>query len=449
MTIYDIELYTPHAAQQQFHACTARFVCLACGRRFGKTVAAANEACRFACENPSTLTWWVAPTYRQARIAYRQIKQALRRVSQRSSETELRLELLNHAVIECRSADNPDNLRGEGVHFLVMEEAAMMPAKVWFEILRPMLSDTNGRAVFISTPKGRNWFYTLFQRGLDPLEPEYASFHFPTSANPFIPPEEIEAARRDLPEAAFRQEYRAEFLEEQAGVFRNIPACISGPWTGEGTAPVAGHLYVLGWDPAKYQDFSVMTVMDATTMTVVDWYRTNQVDYAIQLQALDRLARRYEAMILMDRSGVGDPLFEAVQRRGYTVEGFVFTQASKKVLIEALQLGIEQGRLRFPAIPILLKELGQFEYRLSPGRIITYSAPEGEHDDAVISLALAYYAAARPRVPLSGEWPVGQASNSLETAVEIVGTSPTSAGQSQPTMATWLASLDPFQFWEE
>jgi hypothetical protein len=425
MTEYEVQLYTPHEAQMLFHDCDARFRCMNCGRRFGKTVSAANEVCKFACENENTLSWWVAPTYRQARIAYRQMKKALAPLTTRHSDTDLRIELINGAVIECRSADNSDNLRGEGVHFLVVEEAAMLPSKVWYEILRPMLSDTNGRAVFISTPKGRNWFFDIFMRGLDPLRPEYASFTFPTSANPYIPASEVEFARQDLPEDVFRQEYEAVFLEESAGVFRGIDACVYGA-LDEDAQPVAGHGYVLGWDVAKYQDFSVATIIDTSTLQAVDFWRTNHIDYSFQLDEIERLARKWNAYILMDMTGVGDPLLEQLRLRGLAAEGYLFNNSSKKALIETLQLAFQHRSISIPDVAVLVGELRQMEYKLLPSRLVSYSAPDGAHDDCVISLALAYFAAAKPNVPLHGD-------NVTQEEITV------------PTIAE-IAQYDPFEY---
>jgi hypothetical protein len=395
-----------------------------CGRRFGKTIAAANEVCKFACEHENTLSWWVAPTYRQARIAYRQMKKALAALTIRSSDAELRIELINGSVIECRSADNPDNLRGEGLHMLVVEEAAMLPAKTWYEILRPMLSDTNGRAVFISTPKGRNWFYEIFQRGLDPLRTEYASFTFPTSVNPYVPAEEIENARQDLPEDTFRQEYLAEFLEESAGVFRGIDACIYGEYIAE--EPQPGHQYFMGWDVAKYHDFSVMTVIDAFTNRVVYFYRTNQTSYEVQIKKAAEIANRYNAYVLQDVTGVGDPILESLKAL-VGADGYLFTNASKKILVEHLQLAFQHRTISIPNIAVLIAELRVFEYKFNPvTRVVTYGAPDNAHDDCVISLALAYFAAARPHVPLQGD-------NGDETVIEV------------PTIEE-IASYDPFEW---
>ncbi len=398
-----ITLYQPHRGQWKIHKSKKRFRVVACGRRYGKTLMACNEIVKFALDHPNSNCGWVAPWFRQSKIAYRFIRRAFAKsqgVIVRKSDSDLRLEFANGSIIQFFSADNADSIRGEGYHFFVVDEAgdALHDPKVWTDAIYAALTDTNGRALIIGTPKGRNLFYQLFIRGDDPAYPEWASFHARTSDNPYILRSAIEAAKQELPEDAYQQEYEAEFLEHGAGVFKGVDACISGV-LDENYQPEAGHQYVIGFDPAKYKDFSVMTLMDATARRVVRrWYRSNQIDYTVQLEMLSKLAVQFHAFVLMDMTGVGDPLLEALKRkRGFTAEGYLFTHASKKALIEKLQLGIQNRDLSFPDIPVLLNELRIFEYQLTPGRQLTYSAPKGAHDDAVISLALAYFAAASPR----------------------------------------------------
>lgn len=412
-----VRLYTPHKGQRRIHNNKKRFRVVACGRRYGKTLMACNEIVRFALEHPNSNNAWVAPWFRQSKIAYRLIRRALAKSGSElithKSDSELRIELVNGSVIKFFSAENHDAIRGDGYHFIVIDEAgdALKDPKVWTDTIRPALSDTNGRALIIGTPKGRNLFFQLFARGNDPEYPDWASFTAPTSDNPFIPAAEIAAAKSELPEDTYQQEYLAVFLEESAGVFRGIEACIQGLLDPK-YVRVAGHFYVLGWDPAKYNDYSVLTLIDCHTRRVVAWQRFNQIDYTVQLEAVAALAEQYGAYVLMDMTGVGDPLLEQLQalarNRGFHADGYLFTNASKKVLVETLQLGIQNRDIEFPDIPVMINELRIFEYIMTPGGLVSYSAPKGAHDDAVISLALAYYGAKQPRVPLSDGYEIEQ-----------------------------------------
>ncbi len=408
--IVRVKLYAPHTGQKKIHRSKKRFRVVACGRRYGKTLLACNEIVGFALSHSNANCAWVAPWFRQSKVAYRLIRRAFAKsgnqVIVNKSDSELRLEFANGSVIQFFSAENHNNIRSEGYHFIVIDEAgdALRDPAVWFDSIRATLTDTDGQAVIIGTPKGRNLFFQLFARGEDPAFEEWESFHAPTSDNPCIPAKEIEAAKQELPEDSFVQEYLARFLEGGAGVFKGIDACIAGTLDPE-YERITGHLYSIGFDPAKYQDYSVLTLIDASTKQVVGWMRINQIDYTIQLQMVADIAAKFGAHVLMDMTGVGDPLLEQLQilagQMGFTAEGYLFTNASKKALIESLQLGIQNRDISFPDIPVLVNELRIFEYVMTKARQLSYSAPKGAHDDAVISLALAYMLAKQPRGPMA------------------------------------------------
>lgn len=400
-----VTLYKPHTGQLQIHRSKARFRVVACGRRYGKTLMACNEIVRFALRHTNAECGWVAPWFRQSKIAYRLIRRAMREVITYKSDAELRIEFGNGSVIQFFSAENYDAIRGNGFHFLVIDEAgdALRDPKMWTDAIRPALSDKNGHALIIGTPKGRNQFFHLFARGEDEQYPEWEQFHAPSSANPYMPKSEIETARNEVPDDTFQQEYAAQFLEEAAGVFKGIDRCIKGLLDPE-YQRVKGHFYVVGWDPAKYQDYSVVTVMDCHTREVVAWQRINQVDYTVQIGMVSRIAEAFQATVYMDVTGVGAPLAEQLKtegrQHGFHVEEYLFTNASKKELVEGLQLAIQHGDITLKNIPVLINELRIYEYQMTPSRNVTYGAPKGAHDDAATSLMLANYGASQPHGPV-------------------------------------------------
>lgn len=385
-----VQLYAPHAGQWRVHQALEkhRFVTAVCGRRFGKTLCGDNELIKHACHTPYSVNWWVAPSYRQAETPFEQAARACYHLlARKPNETKLKLTLKNGATAEYRSADNYENLRGDGPNFIVIDEARKIRRAAWEDVLRPAIADHQSQVLFITTPQGHDWVYGLYAKGQDVLEPQYASLQLPTAANPFIPREEIEHARRTLPDRTFRQEFLAEFIDD-AGVFRNVSACIGGVLA----PPVLDHTYVLGWDIAKYQDFSVMTVIDVQLRRVVAWKRLNLIEYPIQLAHVIAISRLYnDAAVIMDSTGVGDPLFDFLRAAGITVEGYYLTNASKNKLIDELVVAIEHVHVQFPDIPELVSELNIFSYKITEARNIVYSAPDGEHDDCVFSLALAVH----------------------------------------------------------
>jgi phage FluMu gp28-like protein len=339
---------------------------------------------------PRSINWWIAPIYAQSKMVYRRLVQANRDNNsiKSKSDSELRVELISDGVMEFRSADNPDSLRGEGVSRVVIDEAARVKRDAWEDVMRPAISDTGGRVMFISTPKGRNWFYELWTRGQDKQAwPEYESWSFPSSDNPRIPASDIEQARLTLPDTVFRQEYLAEFLEDSAGVFRNINRCIGSH--RESAAP--GHNYYAGLDLAKYVDFTVLTILNENGHQVY-FNRLNKLDWPYQKQLITEIVKQYGASLCMDSTGVGDPIYDDLAKAGLRVMGYKFTQESKKKLIESLMISFEQERIRILDEPVQTNELQIFEYTINPSGTVSYSAPEGYHDDCVMALALANWA---------------------------------------------------------
>ena len=190
-----------------------RFKVVIAGRRFGKTHLAVRELC-YNAKEPNKEVWYVTSSYRAAKmIAWKKLKQRLQdlRWIQRVNESELTILLKNGSTIALKGADNADSLRGVGLDYLVIDEVAEVDAESWYEVLRPTLADKQGGALFIGTPKGAtNWAKDLFDMEIEFPE-QWKSFSFTTIEGGNVPAEEIEAARRDLDERTFRQEFLASF----------------------------------------------------------------------------------------------------------------------------------------------------------------------------------------------------------------------------------------------
>jgi hypothetical protein len=422
--------YQPHPAQLEIHrARGVRFRSVCTGRRFGKTLCLAAELLdRGGCECAGDYGW-VAPTYNVAERGIEAFKTIADGFIQVSGRAPSRVEFAGPAGpvrVWFLSADNPDNIRGFGFHGLVIDEAASIPQDVWHYVLRPTIAQTLGWAVFVSTPKGRNWFYDLFTRGLDPSEKDYASFRFPSNASPYFPAKEWEEAKRTLPADVFRQEYEAEFLEDSAGVFRNIEGCLIKDEGGH-LKPECVRNVVVGCDVAKHTDWTVLIAMDAETGRCFAMERFNHLDWPIQKERILAFVRKFRGRLILDASGVGDPIFDDLKRLHGDIEGFKFTAVSKTELVQRLIVAVEQGRVSWPAgsvqcsvfsgqeerieqkiakdakdgVPvrqaqgnashwdILTNEMKRYEYQISASGNITYGAPAGYHDDCVMALALA------------------------------------------------------------
>ena len=372
-----------------------RFNAVACGRRWGKTKLGINRLIGPALEGGPV--GWFSPTYKMLAEVWRETRELLLPVTQRVSTQEHRLELITGGVVDMWSLDSADSTRGRKYRRVVVDEAAMVPnlTDAWNAAIRPTLTDYIGDAWFLSTPKGQNFFWQLFNQGQDDLYPDFGSWQMPTSGNPIISPGEIEDARWALPERVFQQEFLALFLEESGGVFRGVSAVID-PGRNQNEPHQPGETYSLGVDLARVEDFTVLTVLDSKRRQVYH-ERFNQISWERQIAAITKTAQAYNARVWLDSTGVGDPIFEQLRKAGLNVTGYTFTNASKEALIDALALGIEQGETRLMDLPAQTSELQAYQYELTPSRNIRMNAPEGMHDDCVIALALAAWGLARNR----------------------------------------------------
>ena len=384
--------YTPHAAQMEIHtARDARFRTVCTGRRFGKTLCMAAELIDRGGGGIGGDYGWVAPTYGVAERgveAFRTIAPDFVRIVGLNPKWAEFEGAAGPVRVWFLSADNPDSIRGFGFRGIVVDEAAAVPVDVWNYALRPTLAQTLGWAVFISTPAGRNWFYDMFTRGVERQE-GFRSFTFPSNVSPYFPAKEWEEARRTLPEDVFRQEYMAEFLEDSAGVFRGIGACLSvaDACAADGHGPV-----VVGCDIAKHTDWTVCVAIDARSGRCLEMERFNQLDWPLQRERIAAFVQRWGGRLVMDATGVGDPVFDDLRRVLPQVEGFRITSQSKRELVQGLMVAVEQRRVMWPAAwEVMTAEMKRYEYSTGPTGQVSYAAPSGYHDDCVMALALAVW----------------------------------------------------------
>jgi hypothetical protein len=407
MTTREIVLKFPvlHQAQQTIRASKARFRVLACGRRFGKTLLITDEGLESLAMGDRVAYFNLS--YKQGREVWESFKRLAAPIIKRKDENERRIETITGGILDMWSLDNEktaENALGRYYDKVLFDEAARVPnlLTVWDKTISPMLMDTGGEALFASSPNGLNDFYTLFQRGNDPLFPDWKSFHYPTSANPYIRPEEIEAARREKTAQAFAQEIEAAFLADGSGVFRGVSKVTTAPMNA---VPMPGFKYVCGIDWGRSQDFTVIVVFCVETMEMVAIDRFNQIEYAFQRERLKTVIQRWQpVMSLVETNSIGEVNIEELRRDGIEVTSFTTTANSKPPLIEELAIAVEKGKITLMPDPVLLNEMNAFTMTRGATGRPSYSAPSGGHDDTVIALALAYDAALRNQASGSLEW---------------------------------------------
>jgi len=332
---------------------------------------------------------WVAPTYGNSRVMWRFIEGLTAQfsgVKLRKAERECIMP--GGGRIGIYTADNSVGLRGENFDIVICDEAAQYAPEVWTDVIMPTLADRNGIAMLISTPKGKNWFYHEYIRGLTDGVTQ-ASFTAPSADNPMINIQRAaRLAKERVSERTYRQEWLAEFMAD-GSLFINVEACA----TAEIMPYQTGHAYSIGvdWARATGGDYSVFIVVDATTRTVVNMARMSGTAFDIQLARLRDLWMDYGCpAIIAEYNSLGGPLVERLQTDGLPVTGFITTAATKHQIITALELAFDRQDIRVLRDPVLLSELNAYERKERAG-IPGYSAPSGMHDDTVIALALAWY----------------------------------------------------------
>lgn len=333
--------------------------------------------------------WWISPVYTQSMIAYNRLRDGLPRHVYTPNAQALTLTLANGAIIEFKSGENPDRLYGEDVYAAVIDEASRVREEAWHAV-RSTLTATRGPIRIIGNVKGRkNWAYRLARNA----ESGDANMHYAkiTAYDAVqagvLRREEVEDAKAILPEAVFRELYLAEPSDDEGNPFgvQAIRTCIAA-LSEESPA-------WWGWDLAKSVDWTVGIALDKGSHVCqferfqADWFSTN----------LRIRSQTENVPALVDATGVGDPVVEELQRGGGYYEAFKFTSTSKQQLMEGLAVAIQQREVTFPDGPIV-NELEAFEYVYTRTGV-TYSAPEGMHDDCVCALALAVSCSKRMSAP--------------------------------------------------
>lgn len=395
---FDALGYEPHEGQVQVHRSTAPRRVLACGVRWGKTLCAAMEGLAAAMEPcDRSFGWVVAPSYDLADKVHREISfiatKHLRHHLIGIRETDRRILLRNLgggiSEIKAKSADNPTSLLGEGLSWVIVDEAARLRPHIWSSHLAQRLIDKEGWALLISTPKGKSWFYDMYRRGQAPnRDPKFESWNAPSWQNPHLSRALIEEERDRLPEAHFKQEFGGEFIEGAGSVFRGIRECA----TGEFQEPVPGARYYAGLDLAKVADFSALVIMnDDREVVFVD--RFNRLDWSVQVNRIRAATERYgNPRMYTDSTGAGEPILESLRAAGCNAAPYPFTQRSKAALVDNLTLMFERREIVVPRVelwPEGVDELEAFRFTISDSGNVKSGAPSGYHDDCVVALALA------------------------------------------------------------
>ncbi len=388
--------FTPHLDQRRVIDAIesnpqAKYVTLVTGRQWGKTLLGMNLLLKWSLTSPNLTLMWVSPIYRQAKKVLDDITQAIAgsEVVVSINKSDLEVRLFNGSKILFRSAEREDNLRGNTVDYLIVDESAFIKDTVWDNVLKQTVLVKGKRVLFISTPKGKNFLYNLSLRGEDDDQPTYLSLKGSSYDTPYITNEELDEARDTLPEDIFKQEILAEFIDSGGEVFKDIDDYCKIP---EFTPPT-GKKYYCGLDLGRSNDYTVLTILDEDG-NVVYIYRDRHKPWSTIVDNVVKHVKRYKATLFIEVNNVGDVIYEQIKKVYNNTHPFVTTNSSKTNVIEDLIYGLNNGNLTLPTkncFSPLYTELKVFTFEYNPKtRNIRYEAQQGHHDDCVMSLAIAY-----------------------------------------------------------
>ncbi|HEX8965508.1 MAG TPA: hypothetical protein VF820_03705 [Patescibacteria group bacterium] len=298
------------------------------------------------------------------------------------------------SFIDFRSVDNPQNIEGFGYDYAFLNEAGIIlrDEYLWQNAIRPMLWDYKCHTIAAGTPKGKGVFHELYMRGLDPQQPDFASLTFTSFDNPYVPHDIIMEDIKSMPQRVVSQEIYAEFLDDTGVVFRGVKQIATLDPKNPPDVDFS-HMYVIGCDLAKLVDYTVISVYDRTDNNQVFQMKFNSLEWPAIQSRIQHVSRKYNnALVILDSTGVGEPIYDQLSRLNVPVEPIHLTNELKKQIIEKISNWIELKLFRMFNDPDTINEFNSFTYDIAEksGRIM-YNAPVGFHDDIVIANALAVW----------------------------------------------------------
>lgn len=388
--------YKPRWYQLEYHQSKKRFKVCVFHRRAGKSKMAFNEQVRKALLKKG-IYYYFLPTHKQAKaVIWDEIvkKHIPQEVIAKKNDSELTIYYRNGSIQKIAGCMNVDKHRGINTIDVVFDEYSEMNEEIWTGVIQPVLRENKGTATFIFTPKGKNHSWKLYTLAKNNPREWFTSFKNVNDTK-VIPEEELREAKKMTTQLFWEQEFLCKFVDSAGSVFRRINENV---YNSDEFIIDEGRQYVIGVDLAKYQNYTVLTPFCLNDFKVGKQERFNEIDWNLQKARIEAIARRYNnALIRIDATGVGDPIFEDLSRiPNLRIEPFKFTYTSKRQLLENLAILLEQGKIKIPDDEGLKNELSSIRFKLNNSGRVVIETIEGMTDDRVMSLALAVWGAKEP-----------------------------------------------------
>ena len=389
----EIKLFTPFDKQREIIESYADsehlFGVVVAPRGSGKTLLAMNLMLYWLLGDKNQKGGWVSPIYNQAKAVYDQVVEAGRDIIVQSNRQDLNITFINGSSLKFLSSDNPDSIRGFRFHYLILDEVAFQKETAIQSAILPTLNPTGKKCLLVSTPRGKNHFYTWYLKGKDMLA-DTISFKIPLTECPYINKSLIDEARKSLPESIFKQEYMAEFTDASSDVFVGIEQVAS---VGIFDLSRRQDVFV-GVDTGLQEDMSVLTCIN--TVGRVVWVEAlNRENISTIADKFSNILTNYNVVGgYVETNGIGRAMYDLLKKKFLKIKEWNTTQDNKTEMVRKLIGDIESLNIEIPSIdlcPELHQEMSSYTYKLSGNGKLTFSHPNGGHDDYVDSLMLANF----------------------------------------------------------
>jgi hypothetical protein len=387
-----VTLFTPHLGQKKvidgFADSEHKFGVVSCGRQFGKSLLGQNLMLYWLLSKPNQKAGWVSPIFTQSKKVFKELEAALRKIIKSSNKADLTITFINGSTIQFLGAERYDSIRGFSFNYVVVDEAAFIREEAINEAILPTLSAIGKKCLIISTPKSKNWFYSMYLKGTS-LNDTHIAFRGVSKDNPYVDQEFINEQQKSLPIDIYLQEYEAIFSESTNDVFRGLDAVCN---LNEYEQPRRSSRYYFGVDIGLSDDFTVCTILNESGRTA-NILRFNGKTFEDAGKAIIDIVRRYNCKGgFIETNGIGKAIYEQVRASGIKCQGFTTTQESKLTAVRGLIQDIEDGVLELPSkqlMPEMYNELSAYTYKVNTNGKLSFSHPNGYKDDCVDSLWLA------------------------------------------------------------
>ena len=386
----EVELFTPHVGQKEviskFSNSEHKFGIMASPRQFGKSLLGQNLLLYWLLREPNQKGAWISPIYNQSKKVFQELTNAAHNLIKHKNKADLSITFLNGSTLIFLSAERYDSIRGFSFSHMVIDEGAFNKEVAINEAILPTLTAIGKKCFIISTPKGKNWFYNYYIRG-NQENKTYISFKGRSVDNPYADQDFIKQQHLSLPEDIYRQEYLAEFTDAGSEVFRGLDqVCLLDKFE-----TTSRDKCFFGIDTGLSNDFSALSIQNEAGRVLYMEKRNGENITDIANHFLSVLSRFNIIGGYVETNGIGAAMYDLIKPKQRKATGFTTTQDSKTTIVRGMIEDIEQENIELPSkefYPDLYKEMTLYTYKLGSNGKLSFTHPNGEHDDLVDALML-------------------------------------------------------------